>query len=216
MTVHVYEGAGTGGKEVATLKATPASGKWSVAVATALVDGKYTAQATQVSSLGNAEGKTEPEEFEIFTKPPAVKVTTGPEKRSKQNKPSFEGTTTAGETEPVTVHVYEGAGTGGKEVATLKATPASGKWSVAVATALVDGKYTAQATQVSSLGNAEGKTEPEEFEIFTKPPTVEITQRTQTPLEQESARRSKGKPAKRNPSRSIFTKDRRAARKWAL
>ena len=168
VTVHVYEGVGTGGKEVATLKATPSSGKWTVAATTAFPDGKYTAQVTQASSLGNAEGKTEAEEFEIFTKPPAVKVTTGPEKpRSKQNKPSFEGTTTVGETEPVVVHVYEGAGTGGKEVATLKATPASGKWSVAVATALVDGKYTAQATQVSSLGNAEGKTEAEEFEIFT-------------------------------------------------
>ena len=178
VVVHIYEGAGTGGKEVLTLKATPTNGTgtWAVTATTALPDGKYTAQATQVSSLGNAEGKSAAEEFEIFTKPSAPKVTHGPAKpRSNQNKPTFEGTTTAGESEPVFVHIYEGSGTTGKEVATLKATPASGKWSVAVTTALVDGKYTAQATQMSSLGNAEGKSEPEEFEIFTKPPAVKVT-----------------------------------------
>ena len=159
------------------LKATPSgAGAWSVAASSELADGKYTAQATQPSSLGNAEGKTAAEEFEVFTKPPALQVTHGPEKRSKQNKPAFEGTTTPEETGPVTVHIYEGSGTGGKEVLALKATPSgAGAWSVAASGELADGKYTAQATQPSSLGNTEGKSAPEEFEVFRGPPAVKVT-----------------------------------------
>ncbi len=175
ITVHIYEGSGTGGKVAASLTATPANGKWSVAATTVLPDGSYTAQATQSSSLGNEEGKSETAEFEVFTGPPAVKITRGPEKRSNVSSPAFEGTTTPKETSQVTVHVYEGSGTGGKVAASLAATPANGKWSVAATTALPDGTYTAQATETSSIGNGEGKSETVQFEIFTKPPTVEIT-----------------------------------------
>ncbi len=77
-------------------EATPVAGKWSVAAPSALEDGEYTAQATESSSLGNGEGKSGPVEFEIFTRPPAVKFTKVPLTRSKQNKPAFEGTTTPG------------------------------------------------------------------------------------------------------------------------
>ncbi len=175
MTVRVYEGSGTAGKEVVSLKATPSGGKWSVAVSSALVDGKYTAVAFETSSLGNGVGESEPVEFEVFTKPPAVKFTHTPEARSRQSKPAFEGSTTLGETNQVTVHVYEGSGTAGKEVVGLKASVSGGKWSVAVSSALVDGLYTAQATQLSSIGNGEGKTVAVEFEVFTKAPAVVFT-----------------------------------------
>ena len=170
VTVHVYEGSGTGGKEVVGLKATPSGGKWSVAASSALADGKYTAQATQPSSLGNGPGSSELVEFEVFTGVPTVKVTHGPAERSRQNEPSFEGE--ASETEPVTVRVYEGVGTAGKEVATLKAPVSGGKWSVAATSALADGKYTAVAFQTSSLGNGVGESEEVGFEVFTKPPAV--------------------------------------------
>jgi large repetitive protein len=175
ITIHVYEGSGTAGKQVAALNASQTGEKWSAAVASTLADGIYTAQATQPSSIGNGEGKSETVEFEIFTGPPAVKITHGPGKRSNVSLPAFEGTTTAKETTQVTVHIYEGSGTAGKVAASLNATPSSGKWSVAATTALPDGTYTAQATEPSSIGNGEGKTETIEFEIFTKPPTVEIT-----------------------------------------
>ncbi|HTQ69396.1 MAG TPA: Ig-like domain-containing protein, partial [Solirubrobacteraceae bacterium] len=176
VTLHIYEGPGTGGKQLPSLKATVTESKWHVTETSALPDGKYTAQATEPSSIGNAEGESAIVEFEVFTGAPAVKITHPPEKRSKQNKPAFEGTTTNGETAPVTVHIYEGHGTGGKEATSLKATPSSGKWSTAATTALPDGAYTAQATEPSSLGNATGTSEAVEFEVFTGPPTVKITQ----------------------------------------
>ena len=60
-----------------------------------------------------------------------MKITQGPEERSKQTKPTFEGE--ASETEPVTVHIYEGAGTAGTEVASLPATVSGEhKWHVTV------------------------------------------------------------------------------------
>ena len=175
ITIHVYEGSGTAGKQVASLNASLSGGKWSATVSSTLANGIYTAQATQPSSIGNDEGKSEAVEFEVFTEPPAVKITHGPAKRSNVSLPAFEGTTTPKETTQVTVHVYEGSGTAGKVAASLAATPSNGKWSVAATTSLPDGTYTAQATEPSSIGNGEGKTETIEFEIFTKPPTVEIT-----------------------------------------
>ena len=176
VTVHVHEGATASGKEVTSFKVTmAAAGEWSVVASPALADGKYTAVATEPSALGNGEGESESRGFEVFTKPPAVVFTTVPAPRSKQGKPSFEGTTTAGEAEPVAVHIYEGSGTSGKEATQLKATPSGTKWSVSASTSLADGTYTAQATQVSTLGNNEGKSETVEFEVFSGAPTVKVT-----------------------------------------
>ncbi len=77
------------------------------------------AQASQSSSLGNGEGKSEAVEFEILTVPPVVKITHAPEPRSKQNKPSFEGE--ASETEPVTVSNTVPAAEGGDVLLGLEA-----------------------------------------------------------------------------------------------
>ena len=80
---------------------------------TALHEGQYTAQATQTSSLGNGTGASETTEFAVVTAVPTVTITHPPGAgRSKQNEPTFEGE--ASETEPVTVAVFEGSGTGGK------------------------------------------------------------------------------------------------------
>ena len=141
-----------------------------------LADGKYTAVALEPSSLGNGEGESATVEFEVFTKAPAVAFTKVPATRSKQTKPTFEGTVTpAAETEQVTVHVYEGSALLGDEVATLKVTPSSGKWSVTATATLANGSYTAQATQPSSIGNGIGASEVVEFEVDTSPPAVTIT-----------------------------------------
>ncbi len=138
-------------------------------------EGVYTAVAVEPSAIENEAGESEPSVFEVVTKSPAVVFTKVPAERSSQTKPAFEGTTTPAETEQVLVHVYEGSGTAGKEVVVLKATPSAGKWSVSASAGLPDGKYTAQATQVSSVGNLEGKSAAVEFEVFTGLPTVTIT-----------------------------------------
>ena len=155
-----------------TLKATPSgAGAWSVAASGELVDGKYTAQATQLSSLGNAEGKTAPEEFEIFTKPPTVTLEPLSE-RSKENQPTFKGT--ASEPGQVTVHVFKGGEASGTEAAKLTATVGpKGEWSVSQSSQLADETYTAVATEPSAIGNEEGQSKPSRtFEIDTKPPEL--------------------------------------------
>ena len=61
-------------------------GKWSASATSALVEGKYTAQATQVSSLENGLGASETVEFEVVTKPPVVVLTGLPAVRSKTDE----------------------------------------------------------------------------------------------------------------------------------
>ncbi len=159
MTVHIYEGTGTAGKEVESLTATVSGEhKWHVTVTTALADGKYTAQATEPSSIGNATGKSEPPQtFEVFTKPPTVTMEALPE-RSNENEPKFKGT--ASEPGTVTVRVFKGKEAKGTEAAKLTATVgAKGEWSVTQATPLPDETYTAIASEPSAIGNEEGKSE---------------------------------------------------------
>ncbi len=172
VTVHIYEGVGTSGTEVASLPATVSGEhKWHVTASTPLADGKYTAQATEPSSLGNATGKSEPAQtFEVFSKPPTV--TLEPlDARSNKNEPKFKGT--ASEPGTVTVRVFKGKEAKGTEAAKLTATVgAKGEWSVSPTTPLPDETYTAVASEQSAIGNEEGKSEPRTFEIFTKPPTV--------------------------------------------
>ena len=175
VTVHVFKGKEAKGTEAASLKATVGpKGEWAVAPATGLADETYTAVATEPSAIGNPDGQSSPPRtFTVFTQPPTVKITKGPEGRSKQTKPTFEGE--ASETESVTVHIYEGTGTAGKEVLSLTATVSGEhKWHVTMTTALADGPYTAVATEPSSIGNPQGASAQDTFEVFTGPPTVTL------------------------------------------
>ena len=174
VTVHIYEGSGTSGKEATSLTATVSEHKWHVTATAALVDGKYTAQATEPSSIGNPQGASAQDVFEVFTKPPTVTMETlAP--RSNENKPTFKGS--ASEPGQVTVRVFKGKEAKGTEAANLKATVGpKGEWSVSPAAVLPDETYTAVAFEPSAIGNLEGASEPPRtFEIFTKPPTVKIT-----------------------------------------
>jgi hypothetical protein len=172
VTVHVFKGPEAKGEEAASLKATVAEGKWAVAPTTPLADGEYTAIAIEPSSVGVGEGKSETQTFKVDTKPPAVtlKELFPPTKRGNVTKPPFEGT--ASEAGTVTVHVFKGGEAKGEEAATLTATASEGKWGVTPATALADGPYTAVATEPSAIGNEEGKSEAQKFEINTKAPVL--------------------------------------------
>src|SRR5207302_6921179 len=88
-------------------------------------DNKFTAYATEKSGIGNLEGKSEPPlSFEVDTERPEVEITKGPESRSNNVKPTFEGT--ASENTDVGVHVKRGT----TEVATARTKAAAGKWSI--------------------------------------------------------------------------------------
>src|SRR5207302_848506 len=151
VTVHVLEGL----TEVSTAKTTASAGKWSLTLSKALPPGnnKFSAYATEVSAINNEDGESNTVEFEVDTLPPNVEITKGPEPRSSNTKPTFEGT--ASENTEFAVHVKLGT----TEVATGATTAAAGKWSIStLSKALPPGnnKFTAYATEKSGIGNGEG------------------------------------------------------------
>ena len=169
VVVHIFNAANA---EV-TATATPSGGTFSTSNESALADGAYTAYASQASSLGNPAGKSKPRvSFTINTAPPSVTLT-GPATPSKNTKPTFSGT--ASDSTGVTVHIFNAANA---EV-TATATPSGGAFSTSNESELESGSYTAYASQASSLGNAEGKSEPRvSFTVNTHPPTVTLNQPT--------------------------------------
>ncbi len=173
VTVKVYKGSKVEGSPVATAEGTVASKKWGpVSSLTLLTSGTYTAVAEEASSLGNPTGKSETRTFVINTSPPEVTLQAVPTP-SNNTKPSFSGT--AGESLPVTVKVYKGATATGSPVATAEGPVKTGKWgAVSSSTPLTSGTYTAVAEEESSLGNANGKSEPRTFVVNTEPPVVTL------------------------------------------
>ena len=121
VVVHVFEGT----TEVASASTTASGGKWSTSgLSKALPAGRHTfkAYATEVSGLGNAEGKSTkraskwtPLRPEVGDRGAAVTV--------EEHEPGFSGT--ASEATEVEVHVFEGS----TEVATATTTASGGKWS---------------------------------------------------------------------------------------
>jgi hypothetical protein len=173
VTVRIYAGASAGGVAVASATASGTGPAWtSTASAPSLLDGQYTAVATQQSSLGNPDGVSEPVTFTVDTAPPAVTMSQPPA-RSNQTNPTFSGTAT--DTTPVTVKIHSGTTAAGAIVSSAQATVSGGAWTSARASpALASGQYTAVAEQASSLGNATGKSAAATFTVDTSSPTVTI------------------------------------------
>ena len=174
--VEIYVGPSVSGASIATAVAHPTSaGEWTSAAASpALASGEYTAQAVQVSALGNGPGTSNAVTFEVNTEPPQVKLNqlTSP---SKVTAPRFSGT--ASEAGEVTVRVYRGAKASGTEVATAKGTVKAGTWESAEASpALTEGEYTAVASEPSGLGNQPGTSAAMTFEVVTRSPAVTLEQ----------------------------------------
>jgi hypothetical protein len=158
--------------EVSSASASGTGASWkSSASSPPLSEGVYTAFATQASSLGNEEGRSSEVTFTVHTAAPVVTLRQ-PASPSSNTKPTFSGT--ASESASVVVHVLD---SGQQQVASATATPNSGSWtSSATSPALASGRYSAIATQVSSLGNPEGTSEQVSFEVDTGPPTVTLDQ----------------------------------------
>ena len=184
--VIVYEGLEPEGKIAATVE-TEVTGsncclrvpcKWSVAVTKGLFEGVathvYTAVAVQTSKLTSLEGESEPQTFEVDTRPPRVTITQiGPQVGEPEKQPTLTGTASDPK-EEVTVRLYKGGEPKGVEVASLKAAVSGGRWAVQVPSALIEGKYTALATQPSSLKNPPGESLPMTFEVILASPVVTL------------------------------------------
>lgn len=172
VSVTIYQGKSAGGTVAASGSASMGGATWSYTAPT-LIDGTYTAQATQGDWVGHVSHSAAVT-FKVETKSPTV--TLSPVKTPSNNKtPSFAGTAT--NTTPVTVNIYAGAVATGTPVATVTAAGNEKTWTSGPAAVLKDGEYTAVATQLSSLP-AEippGTSLPVTFVVNTVAPTVTLT-----------------------------------------
>ena len=170
VTVHVHKGATVSGNEVAKVTGPVSGGKWSAAAAGTGRRGIH-GGGDELEPLGNEPGTSNTVTFVVDTAAPSLTLV-GPPTRSSNTTPSFEGTTTeAGE---LTVHIHKGNASG-DEVAHVTLPVSSGPWSSpAVSPGLAEGEYTAVATEPSSLGNGEGKSNAVTFEVVTAPPSVSL------------------------------------------
>ncbi len=182
VVVHIYEGPTAEGTEISKATASGTEGTWTSGTANpALATGEhtYTAVATQTSPLGNPEGKSNTVTFTVNTEPPKVELSkSSVAEESNDRKPTFSGTASA--STEVVVHVYEGPTPSGTEVAKVGTAGTGGAWSSGPVTPELasTGKhtYTAIATQISPLGNGEGKSRAVTFIVNDEPPTVTLNE----------------------------------------
>jgi hypothetical protein len=179
VVVHVYEGTKPEGTEVAKATAAGTEGAWTSGAVTpelAAVKHVYTAIATQTSPIGNGEGRSKPVTFTVNTEPPTVTLSEeSVAKLSNNRKPAFTGYSNV--STEVVVHVYEGTKAEGTEVTKATAKGNSGDWTAgAVSPELPAGNhtFTAVATEVSPLGNPEGRSNTYTFTVDTEPPSVKL------------------------------------------
>ena len=172
VTVTIYEGSSTAGKVAASEVVAPAGSTWSFTPGKALTQGTYTAQATQEDKAGNL-GKSAAVTFTVDTSAPAVSINSL-STPTKNATPTLTGDagTASGDQASVLVTVYEGSSTSGKVAASETVTPSAGAWSWSLAK-LLDGTYTAQATQKDQAGNL-GKSAAMTFAVDTGAPAVSI------------------------------------------
>ncbi len=155
VTLTIYSGTQAEGPAVQTQMASVdvLGGAWEVA-ASHLDDGTYTARASQTNLLSETVEST-PVTFTVDTASPTVTLNK-PESPSKDATPSFTGSASE-TTTPVVVHIYNSLEV---EVSSATASGTGGAWTSADASPpLPSGEYTARATQASSLGNPDGKSE---------------------------------------------------------
>jgi hypothetical protein len=162
--------------EIAKATATPnGSHQFQTASIAHLADGTYTADATETSSLNNPAGTSATVTFIVDTAPPTVTLAEPPTP-SNNLLPTFTGT--ASDTKPVVVSIYSGLKAVGTPIATATApAPLLGLWTSPPATKplpKVRAKYTARATQESSIENPTGQSGEVHFEVNPNAPTVTL------------------------------------------
>ncbi len=174
VTVAIHAGDTAEGAIVQAPTATPSpvEGDWSV-TPTALTDGTYTAVAEQTELLLGESGSSAPVTFTIDTIAPAVTLdpVASP---TNDSTPTLEGVpgTAAGDQPAVTVTIYKGSSVGGTVATSGGATLSGADWSYTTKQ-LVDGTYTAEATQGDAAGNT-GKSEARTFVVKTAAPAVTL------------------------------------------
>ncbi len=174
----IHNGLTVGGPLVQTLETKESAGSWA-ATPKPLVEGTYTAQASQEDAAGGV-GVSAANTFTVKLIPPLVTLTEPPNSSyTNKTKPDLAGAagTAPGDLPAITVNLYTGASATGTPTQTLTTTASGGTWSTAPTAALSAGEYTAQATQKDKAGN-EGKSGAATFTVKTTPPPVTLTEPT--------------------------------------
>ena len=176
ITVKVYSGSSAAGTPLQTLTTTAAAGSWSVKASGALLDGTYTAQASQSSESGHS-GLSTAGTFTVDTVAPLVTLTAPANGATLYNdKPTLSGAAgiATGDSMAVTVKVYSGSSASGTPVETLPVTALGSAWTAISTSTLSEGTYTAEAEQSDGAANL-GKSAPSTFKVTTTPPITTIT-----------------------------------------
>lgn len=156
VTVKLYSGRRAAGTAVRTLSARRKGEAWSVAVAPALPDGRYTARAEQLDDFGNL-AQSRPRTFGIDTSAPQPQVLSPADGAAAAPRIAIWGRAGADQfdREVVTVLVYPGAEVSGAPVwaRVTRRDAVSGAFS-ATTEQLAPGRYTIQVRQSDRAGNA--------------------------------------------------------------
>ena len=175
VTVNIHEGSATG-PLTATLQTVlpPLLGQWSLTPEADLESGQYTAVAEQRPEFGEA-GESPPVTFTVDLTPPAVTIAAQPS-LSNDSTPTLTGAagTAAGDIAAVNVTIYKGTGAGGTVASTGPAKVNGSSWSYTPSVALLDGTYTAEATQSDEAGNVGHSPVLTTFTVDLTPPAVTI------------------------------------------
>jgi hypothetical protein len=169
VTLKIYAGAiaeGTAIEELTTASFSE-GGAWSLETASPLVNGTYTAQATQTNAALET-GVSSSVTFTVDMPPPDVTLNP-PESPSSDSTPFFTGS--ASGTTPITIQIRSAGTAKGPVVSTASAQGTGGMWtSDRASPALSTGQYTAVASQESPLpGDAAGHSAPVAFTVAAAP-----------------------------------------------
>lgn len=177
VTVTIYAGTGVTGAPIQTISTMPILETWSVgSINEALLDGTYTAQASQ-SEMGES-ATSAAVTFTVDTVAPAVSIASEMSPTAS-NRPSFSGEAgvAPGDLATVTLKIYAGAGVSGSPLRTI-AVPGSGSsWASGPVEPLEDGTYTAQAEQTDEAGNTSASSSTV-FRVDTTPPVITMSSPT--------------------------------------
>ena len=168
VTLVIYPGSAAAGTPARTLEMTPAGAIWSGEPDEDLDDGVYTAQVEAVGAEGKT-GKSAPVTFRVDTIAPQVALTAPANgAATSDSTPAFGGSagTSAGDSTQVRVLVHAGLSDSGTPVANLTVSRSGAAFSVAPASALPVGTYTARAEQQDGAGNT-GRSAPRTFAVTT-------------------------------------------------
>ena len=166
VTLRIYPGSAVAGAPARTLELTPAGAIWSGEPDEDLDDGVYTAQVEAAGADGKT-GTSTPVTFRVDTSAPQPALTAPANgAATSDGTPAFAGSagTAAGDSTQVRVFVYAGLSDSGSPVASLTASRSGAAFSVAPASALPVGTYTAHAEQQDGAGNT-GRSSPRTFAV---------------------------------------------------